>query len=101
MMFGSHDLGEVSIIASIAVKYCDNEGGRAPKRESSNEASSDRGLANSYDRTMMSARLLRLQTSEEAQAGFGAEQLKVVLNAFFKASQLFSSVGLTSRPMDM
>lgn len=34
----------------------------------------------------MSARLLRLQTTEEAQAGFGAEQLKVLLNAFFKAS---------------
>lgn len=32
----------------------------------------------------MSAKLLRLQTTEEAQAGFGAEQLKVVLNAFFK-----------------
>lgn len=34
----------------------------------------------------MSARLLRLQTTDEAQAGFGAEQLKVLLNAFFKAS---------------
>lgn len=33
---------------------------------------------------MMSAKLLRLQTTEEGQAGFGAEQLKVVLNAFFK-----------------
>lgn len=32
----------------------------------------------------MSAKLLRLQTTEEGQAGFGAEQLKVVLNAFFK-----------------
>lgn len=36
----------------------------------------------------MSARLLRLQTSDEAQAGFGAEQLKVLLNAFFEASSL-------------
>lgn len=43
-----------------------------------------RGLAKSYSRTMMSARILRLQTTEEGQAGFGAEQLKVVLNAFFK-----------------
>lgn len=33
---------------------------------------------------MMSAKLLRLQTTDEAQAGFGAEQLKVVLNTFFK-----------------
>eukprot|EP00752_Nemacystus_decipiens_P004955 g4508.t1 len=33
---------------------------------------------------MMSAKLLRLQTTEEGQAGFGAEQLKVVLNAFFQ-----------------
>lgn len=32
----------------------------------------------------MSAKLLRLQTTEEGQAGFGAEQLKVVLNSFFK-----------------
>lgn len=44
----------------------------------------DRELANTCSRTMMSAKLLRLQTTEEAQAGFGAEQLKVVLNAFFK-----------------
>lgn len=46
-----------------------------------------KGLATSYSRTMMSARLLRLETTEEAQAGFGAEQLKVLLNAFFKASR--------------
>ncbi len=44
----------------------------------------DRELANTYSRTMMSAKLLRLQTTEEGQAGFGAEQLKMVLNAFFK-----------------
>lgn len=46
----------------------------------------DPGLAKTYSRTMMSARLLRLQTTDEAQAGFGAEQLKVLLNAFFKVS---------------
>ncbi|CAM9255225.1 unnamed protein product [Ectocarpus sp. 6 AP-2014] len=44
----------------------------------------DEALAKTYSRTMMSAKLLRLQTTEEGQAGFGAEQLKVVLNSFFK-----------------
>lgn len=41
-------------------------------------------LAKTYSSTMMSARLLRLQTTEDAQAGFGAEQLQVVLNDFFQ-----------------
>lgn len=40
----------------------------------------------------MSAKLLRLQTTEEGQAGFGAEQLKVVLNAFFKVRFFFQTL---------
>lgn len=58
-----------------------------PKREEGKDAGEDRELANTYSRTMMSAKLLRLQTTEDGQAGFGAEQLKVVLNAFFKVME--------------
>ncbi|CAM9471421.1 unnamed protein product, partial [Sphacelaria rigidula] len=47
-------------------------------------------LAKSYTSTMMSARLLRLETTEEGQAGFGAEQLQVVLNVFF--NQLMTTI---------
>lgn len=73
----------------------EEEGREASRREGNAEdaqaeeggsLASDRGLAKSYSRTMMSARLLRLQTTEDGQAGFGAEQLKVLLNAFFKVS---------------
>lgn len=55
-----------------------------PKQEASKDVPKDGELATTYSRTMMSAKLLRLQTTEEGQAGFGAEQLKVVLNSFFK-----------------
>lgn len=44
----------------------------------------------------MSAKLLRLQTTEEAQAGFGAEQLKMVLNAFFKVHVCVASLEILS-----
>lgn len=64
----------------------DEETGK--NREAGKNATQDPGLAKTYSRTMMSARLLRLQTTDEAQAGFGAEQLKVLLNAFFKAGSL-------------
>lgn len=73
--------GESNVIpgAAIATKE-----GEAPTSEARKGVNGDRDLAKSYSRTMMSAKLLRLQTTEEGQAGFGAEQLKVVLNAFFK-----------------
>lgn len=68
------------------------EGGGAPNPETRKDVAGDQELAKSYSRTMMSAKLLRLQTTEEGQAGFGAEQLKVVLNAFFKVRLLLSSI---------
>lgn len=63
-----------------------NEGYQSAEAGPSDHCTDRGGLAKSCSRTMMSAKLLRLQTTEEAQAGFGAEQLKVLLNAFFKVS---------------
>ncbi|CAM9707773.1 unnamed protein product, partial [Laminaria digitata] len=63
----------------------DEEAGTNGESRKNPTTTQDPGLAKTYSRTMMSARLLRLQTTDEAQAGFGAEQLKVLLNAFFKA----------------
>lgn len=64
----------------------------AQNSEAKQDVTGDRELAKSYSRTMMSAKLLRLQTTEEGQAGFGAEQLKVVLNAFFQVHSFLSQM---------
>ncbi|CAM9134053.1 unnamed protein product [Ectocarpus sp. 12 AP-2014] len=58
--------------------------GEGVPRQRVRKSVEDEALAKTCSRTMMSAKLLRLQTTEEGQAGFGAEQLKVVLNSFFK-----------------
>lgn len=71
-------------------KAIEGKDGDASSSEAKQDVIGDRELANTYSRTMMSAKLLRLQTTEEGQAGFGAEQLKVVLNAFFKVRDVLA-----------
>lgn len=68
--------------SGIVIVAGDTGGGVS--RQGVRKSVEDEALAKTYSRTMMSAKLLRLQTTEEGQAGFGAEQLKVVLNSFFK-----------------
>ncbi|KAG5177680.1 hypothetical protein JKP88DRAFT_331957 [Tribonema minus] len=41
-------------------------------------------ISRSYSSALLSAKILRLQSTEEAQAGYGAEQLKDLLKVFFQ-----------------
>ncbi|KAG5179673.1 hypothetical protein JKP88DRAFT_326367 [Tribonema minus] len=69
---------------SISLQDAGAEAGGRMSATACSGGGGDGGIGSSYASTLLSASLLRLQSTEEAQAGYGAEKLQDLLKALFQ-----------------